>query len=78
MFWKVDLKPEIKRGMKDPERFAKGLSNVYTGLTLVMFGVMVMLTLYFQKPEHVLRPTWIILFGFAVVGLGEWQKFRSK
>jgi len=78
MFWKVELKPEIKRDLKNPDRFAKGLSNVYTGLTVTMFGVMVMLMMYVQKPEHVLRPTWIILVGFALVGLGEWQKFRSK
>ena len=78
MLWKVEIKPEIAKDLKNPEGFAKGLSNVYTGLTTVMFGVFVMLTMYFQKPEHVLRPTWIIFIGFALIGWGEWQKYKSK
>ncbi|MFQ5449341.1 MAG: hypothetical protein ACE5E9_01860 [Nitrospinaceae bacterium] len=64
--------------MKDPERFAKGLSTVYTGLTLTMSGVALMLVLYFTRPEHVLHPTWLLLLGLGVVAWGEWQKFRSK
>lgn len=76
--WKVELKPEFKRELKDPERFAKGLSTVYTGLTLTMSGVALMLVLYFTRPEHVLHPTWLLLLGLGVVAWGEWQKFRSK
>lgn len=76
--WKVDLKPEIKKELKDPERFATGLGNVYTGLTVSMAAVVFMLVLLFKKPEDVLKPSWLILVGFAIIAWGEWQKFRSK
>ncbi len=76
--WKVELRPEIRKELKDPDRFARGLSAVYTGLTITMSGVVMMLILYFAKPEHVLHPTWLLFIGFAVVGWGEWEKFRSK
>ena len=76
--WKVELKPEIKRGLKNPERFASGMSNVYTGLIVTMCGVAFMLILFFQKPDDVLKPTWIILLGLGLVAWGEWQKFSSR
>ena len=76
--FKVELRPEIRKELKDPDRFAKGLSAVYTGLAIVMSGVAMMLILYFTKPEHVLHPTWLLFIGFAVVGWGEWEKFRAK
>jgi hypothetical protein len=76
--WQIELKPEIRKELKDPEKFAKGMEKVYTGLTLTMCGVVMMLILYFAKPEHVLHPFWLIILGFAVVGWGEWQKFRAK
>ena len=76
--WKVELKPEIRRELKDPELFAKGLANVYTGLTVTMAAVVCMLILFFQKPDEVLKPSWVILVGFVIVGWGEWQKWRGK
>ncbi len=76
--WQVELKPEVKKNLKDPDKFAKGMEKVYTGLTLTMCGVLFMLILYFTKPEHVLRPSWLLALGFAVVAWGEWQKFRAK
>lgn len=74
----VELRPEIKKELKDPERFAKGMGNVYLGLFTTMSGVVLMLILYFNKPEHVLHPTWILLLGLGFCAWGEWQKFRSK
>ena len=76
--FEVELKPEIKKQLKDPERFAKGLATVYTGLVLAMSGVGIMLFLFFTKPEHVLHPTWLMLLGLAVVAWGEWTKYRAK
>lgn len=76
--FKVELRPEIKKDLKNPELFVKGMNAVYVGLTLTMAGVLIMFILYFQKPEHVLHPTWLIFLGFCIVGWGEWQKFRGK
>ena len=76
--FKVELRPEVKKELKDPDLFSKGLSNVYTGLTVIMCGVLLMLFLYFQKPEHVLHPTWLLFIGFGIVGGGEWQKICGK
>ena len=76
--FKVELRPEIRKTLKDPDRFAKGLATVYTGLLLAMSGVGIMLFLFFQKPENVLHPTWLILSGLAIIAWGEWQKFKSK
>ena len=76
--WKVELKPEIKRELKDPELFAKGLSNIYIGLTVALVAVLFMATLLFKKPDDVLKPSWIILVGFVIVAWGEWQKSRAK
>ena len=76
--WKVELRPEIRKGLKDPDKFASGMEKVYTGLIICMSGVVIMLILYFTNPEHVLRPSWIMVLGFAVIAWGEWQKYRSK
>ncbi|MEC7641566.1 MAG: hypothetical protein VYC17_05360 [Nitrospinota bacterium] len=76
--WKVDLKHEVKRELKNPDRFATGMSNVYTGLIVAMCGVTFMFILLVRKPEDVLKPSWIILLGLGVVAWGEWQKFRSR
>ena len=76
--FKVELRPEIRKTLKDPDRFAKGLATVYTGLLLAMSGVGIMLFLFFQKPENVLHPTWLIFSGLAIIAWGEWQKFKSK
>jgi len=43
-----------------------------------MSGVGIMLFLFFQKPENVLHPTWLIISGLAIIAWGEWQKFRAK
>ena len=76
--WKVVLKPEIKKELKDPELFARGLSNIYTGLTVSMSAVLFMAILLFKKPDDALKPSWIILVGFAIIIWGEWQKIRAK
>ena len=76
--WEVELKPEVKKGLKDPEKFAKGMAKVYNGITITMVGVGMMFILYFVKPEHVLRPFWIQILGLVVAGRGEWLKFRWK
>ena len=76
--FQVELKPEIRKQLKDPEKFAKGMSWVYTGLVLAMSGVAIMLMLYFTKPEDVLNPTWLMLIGLAVAGWGEWLKYKGK
>ncbi|MFQ5443066.1 MAG: hypothetical protein ACE5EK_00475 [Nitrospinales bacterium] len=74
----VELKPEIRKELKDPDRFAKGMGNIYTGLVIAMSGVAIMLVLFFKKPEDVLKPSWVIFIGLGIVAWGEWQKFRSK
>ncbi len=76
--FKVELRPEIKKQLKDPEKFAKGLTLVYTGLLLAMSGVAIMLMLYFTKPEDVLNPMWLMFLGLGVASWGEWLKFRGK
>ena len=76
--FKYQLKPEIRRQLKDPDGFEKGLNAVFLGLTVCMAGVALMLILFFNKPEHVLHPTWILFLGFAIVGYGEYKKFRCK
>jgi hypothetical protein len=43
-----------------------------------MAGVALMLVLFFNKPEHVLHPTWILLLGLAIAAYGEYKKFRCK
>ena len=76
--WKVELRPEIKRELKDPERFVSGMEYVYTGLTIALVGVIFMGVLVFNKPDDSLKPTWIILLGLTIIAWGEWKKFRSK
>ena len=76
--WNVKLKPEIKKKLKNPERFVSGLNIVYTGLLVAMGGVGIMLMLFIQKPDDVLKPAWIIILGLAIVAWGEWQKYRSR
>ena len=76
--FKYELRPEIRKQLKDPDGFEKGLTAVLLGLTVTMAGVAIMLFLYFNKPEHVLHPAWILFLGFAIVGYGEYKKFRCK
>lgn len=74
----VQLRPEVRKQLKDPDGFANGLGLVYTGLTITMAGVVMMLILYFNKPEHVLHPTWILFIGLGIVAWGEIKKARCK
>ena len=76
--FQVELRPEIKKQLKDPEKFAKGMSLVYTGLMIAMGGVAITLFLYFTKPEDVLNPTWLMLVGLGVAAWGEWLKYKGK
>ena len=74
----IKLRPEIRTQLKDPDGFEKGLNAVYMGLIVCMAGVGLMLILYFNKPEHVLHPTWILILGFGIIGYGEYKKLRCK
>ena len=74
----IQLRPEVRKELKDPDGFASGLGIVYTGLTITMTGVVMMLILYFNKPEHVLHPTWLLFIGLATVVWGEVKKARCK
>ncbi len=74
----VQLRPEVRKELKDPDGFANGMGIVYTGLLITMAGVVMMLILYFNKPEHVLHPTWILFSGLGIVAWGEIKKARCK
>ena len=76
--WEVELKPEIKKDLRDPKQYAKGMNMTYNGITITMVGVLMMMILYFTRPEHVLQPFWIQILGMLVAGWGEFVKFRAK
>ena len=76
--WEVELKPEIRKELTDPGKYVKGMNMTYNGITITMVGVVMMLILYFTRPEHVLHPFWIQILGLIVAGWGEWIKFRAK
>jgi hypothetical protein len=76
--FKYELRPEIRKTLKDPDGFEKGLNAVFLGLFVCMAGVVLMLILFFNKPENVLHPTWIIILGFVIAIWGEYKKFRCK
>lgn len=76
--WEVELRPEIKKELRDPEKYVKGMNMTYNGMTITMVGVLMMMILYFMRPEHVLHPLWIEILGLLVVGWGEFLKFRAK
>jgi len=76
--WEVELRPEIKKELRDPEKYVKGMNMTYNGMTITMVGVLMMMILYFMRPEHVLHPLWIEILGLLVAGWGEFLKFRSK
>ena len=78
MMWEVELKPEIKEDLRDPKKYAKGMNMTYNGITIAMVGVLMMMILYFIRPEHVLHPFWIQILGLLVAGYGEITKFRAK
>ncbi len=72
------LNDEIRKQMKNPDLFIKGMEKTYWGLIIAMAGVGLMLILYFNNPENVLHPTWILLIGLGLAGWGEWQKYKGK
>jgi hypothetical protein len=76
--WEVELKPEIKKELRDPQKYVKGMNMTYNGMTITMVGVLMMMILYFMRPEHVLHPLWIEILGLLVAGWGEFLKFRAK
>ena len=76
--FRFELKPEIRKQMKNPELFVMGMEKVYWGLIITMAGVGLMLILYFNQPENVLHPTWILFIGLGLCGWGEWQKYKGK
>ena len=76
--WEVELKPEIKKELRDPEKYVKGMNMTYNGMTIAMVGVLMMVILYFTRPEHVLHLFWVQILGLLIAGWGEFLKFRSK
>ena len=76
--WEVELKPEIKKELRDPEKYVKGMNMTYNGMTIALVGVLMMVILYFTRPEHVLHPFWIQILGMLVAAWGEFLKFRAK
>ena len=55
--WEVELKPEIKKELGDPEKYVKGMNMTYNGMTIALVGVLMMVILYFTRPEHCLLYT---------------------
>ena len=76
--WEVELKPEIKKDLRDPKQYVRGMNMTYNGITITMVGVLMMMILYFTRPEHVLRPFWIQILGMLIAAWGEFLKFRAK
>jgi len=76
--WEVELKPEIKKELRNPEKYVKGMNMTYNGMTIAMVGVLMMVILYFTRPEHVLHPFWVQILGMLIAAWGEFLKFRSK
>ena len=76
--WEVELKPEIKKNLRDPKKYVKGMNMTYNGITITMVGVIMMMILYLTRPEHVLHPFWIQILGLVVAGWGELIKLRAK
>ena len=76
--WEVELKPEIKKELRNPEKYVKGMNMTYNGMTIAMVGVLMMMILYFTRPEHVLHPFWIQILGMLIAAWGEFLKFRAK
>ena len=76
--WEVELKPEIKKDLRDPKQYVKGMNMTYNGMTITMVGVLMMMILYFTHPEHVLHPFWVQILGMLIAAWGEFLKFRAK
>ncbi len=73
-----ELKPEVRKELKDPDRFVKGQESMYWGILIAMGSVVMMLVLMFKDPEKVLHPVWLMFLGLALCGWGEYQKFRAR
>ena len=52
--WNVELKPEVAKDLKDPERFKKGINYAFSGILIVMTGVAFMFKLG-QSRDRVTR-----------------------
>ena len=76
--WEVELRPEIKKELKNPDKYVKGMNMTYNGITITMVGVIMMMILYFTRPENVLHPFWIQILGMLIAAWGEFLKFRAK
>jgi hypothetical protein len=76
--WNVQLKPEFRKELRDPDRFVKGMGNVFAGVMIAMCGVLTMLFLYFYDPKNVLAPSVLMVIGLGMAGWGEWQKHKAK
>ncbi|CAI2717728.1 hypothetical protein [Nitrospina watsonii] len=72
------LRPEVRKELKNPDLFIKGQEKLYWGIILAMSSVIIMLILMFKDPEKVLHPVWLMFLGLGLAGWGEVQKFRAK
>lgn len=72
------LKPEMRKQLKDPDRFVRGQEMVGWGIIVSMAGVVMSGILIFQDPEKSTHPVWLMILGLLVAGYGEFTKFRSK
>lgn len=72
------LRPEMRKQLKDPDRFVKGQEMVHWGIIIAMAGVVMSGILIFQDPEKSTHPVWLMILGLLVSGVGEFHKYRSK
>ena len=73
-----ELKPEMRKELKDPDRFVKGQESLYWGILIAMGSVVMMLFLMFKDPEKVLHPVWLMFLGLGLCAWGEFQKYRAR
>lgn len=73
-----ELRPEVRKELKNPDLFIKGQEKLYWGIILAMSAVVIMLILMFKDPEKVMHPVWLMFLGLGLCGWGEFQKFRAK
>ena len=85
--WKTELSnwgrwgPDDQMGALNlitPDKRKEAATLVVDGVTVSMAAVLFMGILLFKKPDDALKPSWIILIGFAIIAWGEWQRFRAK
>ena len=72
------LRPEMRKKLKDPDKFVSGQEKVHWGIIIAMAGVVMSGILIYQDPEKSTHPVWLMILGLLVAGYGEFQKFRSK